>query len=229
MALPKLNETPKYSLTVPSTGQELRYRPYLVKEEKILLMASSSEDPKQIMNAVHDTIAACVENIDIRSLTTFDLEYIFIQLRSKSTGETSEILIKCPKCESQQKVTIPLNEIAVTETKANPVIKISDTVTVVMKYPSYQDVPQTGEAEDVGFSLIASSIKEVISGDEKIDVQDEPIEGVIGFLESMTQDQFKLITKFFEDSPVVKYDLELICQKCTTASNIEIKGLQSFF
>ena len=170
-----------------------------------------------------------MEDIDVRNLTTFDLEYIFIQLRSKSTGETSEILIKCPKCESQQKVTIPLNEIAVTETKANPVIKISDTVTVVMKYPSYQDVPQTGEAEDVGFSLIASSIKEVISGDEKIDVQDEPIEGVIGFLESMTQDQFKLITKFFEDSPSVKYDLELVCQSCGEISDIEIKGMQSFF
>jgi hypothetical protein len=227
MALPKLNETPKYSLTVPSTGKELRYRPYLVKEEKILLMASSSEDPKQIMNAVHDTIAACVENIDIRSLTTFDLEYIFIQLRSKSTGETSEILIKCPKCESQQKVTIPLNEIAVTETKANPVIKISDNVTVVMKYPSYQDIPS--DTDDVGFTLIAASIKEVIHGDEKVDIDDEPIEAVIAFLESMTHDQFQLIAKFFEDAPSVKYDLELVCQSCGEISDIEIKGMQSFF
>jgi hypothetical protein len=227
MALPKLNETPKYSLTVPSTGKELRYRPYLVKEEKILLMASSSEDPKQIMNAVHDTIAACVENIDIRSLTTFDLEYIFIQLRSKSTGETSEILIKCPKCESQQKVTIPLNEIAVTETKANPVIKISDNVTVVMKYPSYQDIPS--DTDDVGFTLIAASIKEVIHGDEKVDIDDEPIEAVIAFLESMTNDQFQLIAKFFEDAPSVKYDLELVCQSCGEISDIEIKGMQSFF
>jgi hypothetical protein len=227
MALPKLNETPKYSLTVPSTGKELRYRPYLVKEEKILLMASSSEDPKQIMNAVHDTIAACVENIDIRSLTTFDLEYIFIQLRSKSTGETSEILIKCPKCESQQKVTIPLNEIAVTETKANPVIKISDNVTVVMKYPSYQDIPS--DTDDVGFTLIATSIKEVIHGDEKVDIDDEPIEAVIAFLESMTNDQFQLIAKFFEDAPSVKYDLELVCQSCGEISDIEIKGMQSFF
>ena len=227
MALPKLNETPKYSLTVPSTGKELRYRPYLVKEEKILLMASSSEDPKQIMNAVHDTIAACVENIDIRSLTTFDLEYIFIQLRSKSTGETSEILIKCPKCESQQKVTIPLNEITVTETKANPVIKISDNVTVVMKYPSYQDIPS--DTDDVGFTLIAASIKEVIHGDEKVDIDDEPIEAVIAFLESMTQDQFKLITQFFEDSPVVKYDLPFVCQSCGATEDIEIKGMQSFF
>ena len=227
MALPKLNETPEYSLTVPSTGKELRYRPYLVKEEKILLMASSSEDPKQIMNAVHDTIAACVENIDIRSLTTFDLEYIFIQLRSKSTGETSEILIKCPKCESQQKVTIPLNEIAVTETKANPVIKISDNVTVVMKYPSYQDIPS--DTDDVGFTLIAASIKEVIHGDEKVDIDDEPIEAVIAFLESMTNDQFQLIAKFFEDAPSVKYDLELVCQSCGEISDIEIKGMQSFF
>jgi hypothetical protein len=227
MALPKLNETPKYSLTVPSTGKELRYRPYLVKEEKILLMASSSEDPKQIMNAVHDTIAACVENIDIRSLTTFDLEYIFIQLRSKSTGETSEILIKCPKCESQQKVTIPLNEIAVTETNVNPVIKISDNVTVVMKYPSYQDIPS--DTDDVGFTLIAASIKEVIHGDEKVDIDDEPIEAVIAFLESMTNDQFQLIAKFFEDAPSVKYDLELVCQSCGEISDIEIKGMQSFF
>ena len=227
MALPKLNETPKYSLNVPSTGQELRYRPYLVKEEKILLMASSSEDPKQIMNAVHDTIAACVEGIDVRNLTTFDLEYIFIQLRSKSTGETSEILVKCPHCQSQQKVTIPLNEIEVTETTANPVIKISDKVTVVMKYPSYQDVPS--DTDDVGFTLIAASIKEVIHGDEKVDIDDEPIESVIAFLESMTNDQFQLIAKFFEDAPAVKYNLELICQKCTTASDIEIKGMQSFF
>ena len=179
------------------------------------------------MNAVHDTIAACVENIDIRSLTTFDLEYIFIQLRSKSTGETSEILIKCPKCESQQKVTIPLNEIAVTETKANPVIKISDNVTVVMKYPSYQDIPS--DTDDVGFTLIATSIKEVIHGDEKVDIDDEPIEAVIAFLESMTNDQFQLIAKFFEDAPSVKYDLELVCQSCGEISDIEIKGMQSFF
>tara|TARA_B110000858_G_C17761611_1_gene454816 strand:- start:758 stop:1444 length:687 start_codon:yes stop_codon:yes gene_type:complete len=228
MALPKLNETPKYSLTVPSTGKECRYRPYLVKEEKILLMASSSEDPKQIMNAVHDTVGACVEGLDVRSLTTFDLEYIFIQLRSKSTGETSDILLKCPECESQQKVTIPLNEIKVSNSTADPVIKISDTVTVVMKYPSYQDIP-TDAGEDVGFNLIASSIKSVISGDEKIEVEDEPFEGVIGFLESMTQDQFKLITQFFEDSPVVKYDLPFVCQSCGAAEDIEIKGMQSFF
>jgi len=124
-------------------------------------------------------------------------------------------------------VTIPLNEIEVTETTANPVIKISDKVTVVMKYPSYQDVPS--DTDDVGFTLIAASIKEVIHGDEKVDIDDEPIESVIAFLESMTNDQFQLIAKFFEDAPAVKYNLELICQKCTTASDIEIKGMQSFF
>ena len=97
-----------------------------------------------------------------------------------------------------------------------------------MKYPSYQDIP-TDAGEDVGFNLIASSIKSVISGDEKIEVEDEPFEGVIGFLESMTQDQFKLITQFFEDSPVVKYDLPFVCQSCGAAEDIEIKGMQSFF
>lgn len=229
MALPTLNELPKYTLTVPSTGKKLNYRPYLVKEEKVLLVASSSEDPKQVMNAIYDTIKACVEDIDVSTLTTFDLEYIFIQLRMRSTGETSEVVIRCPSCKEPNNKIIPLMEIECTKSDANPIIPISDTVTVEMKYPSYMDLPDNMDETEIGFGLVASSIKTVISGDEKIDVADEPIESVMAFLESMTQEQFKKITDFFEDTPTVKYDLELDCKECGEHSTIEIKGMQSFF
>jgi hypothetical protein len=229
MALPKLNDVPKYTLTVPSTGAQLKYRPYLVKEEKVLLIASSTEDPQQIMNAVYDTIASCVENIDVNTLTTFDLEYIFIQLRSKSTGETSEINIQCPDCGHRNAVTIPLNEIECTKSTANPIIPLTDTITVEMKYPSYRDIPANTEESEIGFELIANSIKTVIVEDERIEMEDETPESIMSFLESMTQDQFAKVTSFFENSPTVKYDLPLVCQGCGAQNTIEIKGMQSFF
>jgi len=229
MALPKLNDVPKYTLTVPSTGAQLKYRPYLVKEEKVLLIASSTEDPQQIMNAVYDTIASCVENIDVNTLTTFDLEYIFIQLRSKSTGETSEINIQCPDCEHRNAVTIPLNEIECTKSTANPIIPLTDTITVEMKYPSYHDIPVGAEENDVAMSLVAASIKAVISNDERINIEDESPESVKSFIESMTQDQFMKVSAFFNDSPSVKYDLPLVCQGCGAQNTIEIKRMQSFF
>ena len=229
MALPKLNDLPKYELTVPSTGQQLRYRPYLVKEEKVLLMASSSSDSKQVMNAVYDTIASCVEGVDVNALTTFDLEYMFLQLRSASTGETSEVTIQCPECNHRNAVTIPLGQIEVTKSDANPIIPITDTITVEMKWPSYRDIPTDVEEEEIGFGLIASSIKTVISGDERIDVADEPFESIMSFLESMTQEQFAKVTQFFENAPTVKYDLPLTCSECGTHNTIEIKGMQSFF
>ena len=229
MALPKLNDVPKYSLTVPSTGEELRYRPYLVKEEKVLLIASSSEDPQQIMGAVYDTIASCVEGVDVRTLTTFDLEYIFIKLRSKSTGETSEVNIQCPACSAKNTMTIPLEEVTVTESNADPIIKLTDTITVEMKYPSYHDIPVGAEENDVAMSLVAASIKAVISNDERINIEDESPESVKSFIESMTQDQFMKVSAFFNDSPSVKYDLPLVCQGCGAQNTIEIKGMQSFF
>jgi len=229
MALPQLNATPKYTLTVPSTGEELRFRPYLVKEEKVLLIASSSEDMKTMMSAIYDTIEACVEGIDIEALTTFDLEYIFIQLRAKSTGETSQLSMKCPECGESTPVIIPLEEIQCVGSDFDPIIKISDEVTVEMKYPSYRDMPEVKDENEMAMNMIASSIKTVIYEDEKIDVADESMETVVAFLESMTQEQFAKITEFFQNTPTVKYDLHFVCKHCGHEKDIEIKGMQSFF
>ena len=108
-------------------------------------------------------------------------------------------------------------------------IELSDKIRVEMRYPSYRDIPTDTSSDELGFNLIASSIKTVFSGDERIDVEDEPFESVVAFLESMTQDQFGKITKFFENSPTVKYDLPLTCGECGESNTIEIKGMQSFF
>jgi len=108
-------------------------------------------------------------------------------------------------------------------------IRISDNIVVEMKYPSYHDVPADMQSNEMGFGFLAASIKSVISGDEKINVEDEPYESVIAFLESMTQEQFLLVTSFFEDAPTVKYDLDMTCTECEAMNVIEIKGMNSFF
>ena len=229
MALPTLNATPKYSLTIPSSGQLLRYRPYLVKEEKILLMAAQTEDQQQIMNAIHDVVSGCVENVDVNSLTTYDLEYVFIQLRAKSVGETSDISVACPSCNHGNPVTINLQDVVCTSSSHETMVQITDDVSVELKHPSYREIPVTDDVNEIGFNLIASGIKSVISGDEKINIEDETFDSVVRFLESMTQDQFAKITAYFENTPVVKYDLNLTCQECGENNEIEIKGMQSFF
>lgn len=229
MALPKLNDTPKYSLTVPSTGEELRYRPYLVKEEKVLLIAAQSEDQNMIMGAIHDVIDACVEDVDVNALTTYDLEYIFVQLRAKSVGENSDIVVTCPSCGHKNGIKVDLNEVQVTKSSSNPMIKISDKVTVEMKHPSYREIQLSEDQTEIGFNLVASGLKSVIYDDEKISIEDESHESVIAFLESMTQDQFGKVTEWFNDSPVVKYDMTLTCSECKNTNEIEIKGMQSFF
>lgn len=192
-------------------------------------MASSTEDTREIMGAVYDTISACVEGIDVNSLTTFDLEYIFIQLRAKSTGETSEISVRCPSCREPNRKIVPLNEIVCTKSNADPIIHISEEVTVEMKYPSYKDVPTGMDDAEMGLGLLAASIKSVIYNGERINAEDEPPEQIVEFLESMTQEQFQKITKFFDDAPVVKYDMPLTCKECGEETTIVIRGMNSFF
>lgn len=229
MALPTLNATPKYNLTVPSTGSTLKYRPYLVKEEKILLIAAQSEDQQQIMTAIYDIISSCVENVDVDTLTTYDLEYIFIQLRAKSVGESSTVVMTCPSCQTKNDIVIDLNSVVCSKSSANPLVQITDDVKVELKHPSYREIPAAEEAHEVGFNLIASGLKTVYSGNDRVNIEDEPFESVVRFLESMTQDQFAKITEFFEDSPVVKYDHDFVCTNCGEKELIEIKGMQSFF
>ena len=134
MALPKLNDMPKYSVTIPSSKQEVRIRPFVVKEEKILLIAMESQDPKQIANAILDTIVSCTEEqIDANSLTSYDVEYLFLQIRGKSVGEKSNVILKCMECGHDNEVTIDLGDIKIEGNIPDKKIKITDQISLEMK------------------------------------------------------------------------------------------------
>lgn len=228
MALPKLNDTPKYELKIPSTGKRVKYRPYLVKEEKILLMASETKDNQQIMNAVIDTIHACVQG-DLKNLTTFDLEYIFVNLRAKSVGETSTIGIRCESCEHSNEAMIDLNQVECTKVGKNKVIQLDENVSVEMRYPSYETMALDGDETELGFEVLASCIEAVLTEEERIPLSEEPKESVKEFLESMSNQQFEKVSNFLLDMPVVKYDLKYDCEKCGHHNEVEVRGMQNFF
>lgn len=230
MALPILNETPKYTMKVPSTGKNIKYRPYLVKEEKILLLANESKDPEQIMGAIGDTIEACCDNkLKAKDLTTFDLEYIFIKIRSKSVGEQVTLNLPCEGCGERVEASINLDEVVCPVTKTKNVIEIDDNVAVELKWPSYSEIETDDDAGNTAINLLISCISAVISNDERIDIQDESKENVVAFLESMTSSQFQLLSEFITNIPAVKHDLDYSCDKCGHDNSIEIKGMQSFF
>ena len=230
MALPLLNETPKYEMTIPSTGQTVKFRPYLVKEEKILLMAAETEDINQIMNVVIDTVSACVaEPLDKSALTTFDLEYMFIKIRSKSVGENVELNLECDQCKKANKTFVNLEDIHCKADTEKTVIKLSDQVSVEMKYPSYGQLDLNGNETELGFEIIANCIDAVLTEEERIAISDEPKESVKAFIDSMSKDQFDLLGAFVEKLPQVKADVEYVCTECSHKNNVLIAGMQSFF
>ena len=142
MALPKLNDTPKYSVTIPSTQATVRFRPFLVKEEKVLLLAMESDDSNDIILAILDTISACVaDNIDVKKLTTYDIEYLFTQIRSKSVGETTTVGIECESCKESNQVTVDINSIQVQGLdKVNYNISLSADMELELNHPTYTDI-----------------------------------------------------------------------------------------
>lgn len=230
MALPKLNETPKYELKLPSTGEVIKFRPYLVKEEKVLMLAAETKDSTQIMNAITDTIQACVQTpLNLSKLTTFDIEYLFIKLRSKSVGEVSNINLPCKACKEPNEYTVDLESIECVGGTKSKVIQLDDKISAQMKYPSYQNIDFNEDQSSMGFKLLGSSIEAVITEDERIDLQDETPESIREFLESMTKDQFDKLSEFLLDMPQVKHEVKFDCTKCGEHNQVELKGIQSFF
>ena len=230
MSLPTLNELPKYELTLPSTGKKIKFRPYLVKEEKVLMMAAETKDANQIMNTVIDTVSACVtSDVNVSKLTTFDLEYLFIKLRAKSVGEKASLNIKCKSCEHENSYELDLEDIVCESKPRNNIIELDDKVSVQMRYPSYVDLKDVGDEEEMGFNILSSSLEAVFLNDEKINIEDETQESIKRFLESMTREQFKKVTSFLFDIPKVACDIDFDCVKCSEHTHIELRGIQDFF
>ena len=237
MALPKLNDMPKYSVTIPSLKQEVRVRPFVVKEEKILLIAMESKDPKQIAHAIIDTIRSCVEDeFDTNKLTSYDVEYLFTQIRGKSVGETSTVLISCPDCETDNEVTVNINELKIQGEIPSSKIKISDTITIEMKPPSYLQIAENEKimsenstTMDRVFGLLISSIDAVLTEEERFSFKDATHQEATEFLESMSQEQFAKVRKYMEEQPSLKHDIEYDCVGCGKHQKLTLEGMQDFF
>jgi len=231
MALPII-ETPKYSVKIPSTGESVVYRPYLVKEEKVLMIAMESENQEQILRAVQDVIEACTfGKIDIKKLATFDLEYIFLKLRAKSVGEVSKIGLKCSNCSTSNEYELNLDTLEVTAGDVNSKIMLTDKVGIKMKYPSVADAQKIGSLEGVEaiMKTIIMSIEMIFDEDNVYPAKDSSTQELQAFIDSLSSEQFKKIEVFFRNMPALKHDVKYTCESCGTVNEFEIKGLANFF
>jgi len=238
MPLPKI-ATPTYELVLPSTKKPIKYRPFLVKEEKLLVLALESEDTKQITTAIKTVLKNCIETkgVKVEELPTFDIEYLFLNIRGKSVGEEVEVNIIAPDDgETEIPIKISIDEIEVTENKDHSKrIKISEELMMEMKYPSLNQFIQNnfdfgGTANmDQSFDLIASCIDKIYNEDEVWSTADVTKEEVVEFLEQMNSVQFKQIEKFFETMPKLSYEVQVTNPKTKKKSTVVLEGLSSFF
>ena len=234
MALPKL-DAPRYEMIIPSTSEKVVYRPYLVKEEKVLMIAMESQDEKQMVRAIKDVISSCtVGAVDVNQLAMFDLEYIFTQLRSKSAGETTEVSLPCEKCETRNDVAIDLSQIKVVGIdKTKHKIKLNDDYVLMMKYPTVNQLidAETSKKGDVDkmFDLLAEVIDSLHTSDEVFDMKEQSKQEVKEFIESLNTEQFNKIRKFIEESPTAQLTATFDCSNCGEHNELEVKGLGNFF
>jgi|TARA_Y100000768_G_scaffold365903_1_gene327586 hypothetical protein len=238
MPLPKIS-TPSYELVIPSTKKKIKFRPFLVKEEKILILAMESQDNKQIASAVKDVIAACIltRGIKVETLSTFDIEYLFLNIRGKSVGEEVEVTITCPD-DNETKVpsVINLDEIKVQiDDDHSPDIKLDDEYVLRMKYPSMDEFIKTNFAVegdinvDDTFKLIASCVDQVYSEEESWAASDCTKKELSQFIESLNSKQFKEIEKFFDTMPKLSHTVKVTNPNTKVESEVILEGLQSFF
>jgi hypothetical protein len=238
MPLPKI-ATPTYELELPSTGQTVQYRPFLVKEEKVLVIALESEDPKQITTAIKTVIKNCIltKGIKVEALPTFDIEYLFLNIRGKSVGEVIEVNVICPDDETTPaKVEINLDDIKVQkDDKHTNKIKLDDSIMMEMKYPSLDefiknnfDLNDTSNM-DQSFDLIASCIDKIYTEEEVWVAADCTKKEINDFLESMNSSQFKEIEAFFSTMPKLSHTINVINPKTKVESEVVLEGLASFF
>ena len=238
MPLPKI-AAPTYTLELPSTGQEISYRPFLVKEEKVLVIALESEDNKQISNAIKTVIKNCIltKGVKVESLPTFDIEYLFLNIRGKSVGEEIEVNVICPDDEATQvPVTIDLDDIQVQKNDDHTnKIKLDDTLMMEMKYPSLDEFIKNNfdfndeNSMDQSFNLIASCVNNIFSEDEVWAAEECTKKEIKEFLEQMNSAQFKDIEKFFETMPKLSHTIKVTNPKTKVESEVVLEGLASFF
>tara|TARA_A100001388_G_C28742372_1_gene487564 strand:+ start:856 stop:1575 length:720 start_codon:yes stop_codon:yes gene_type:complete len=238
MPLPIIT-TPTYELTLPSSNRKIKYRPFLVKEEKILILAMESQDSKQIARAVKDVISKCIlsKGIKVEKLATFDIEYLFLNIRGKSVGEQIEVMVTCPDDnKTQVPMSINIDSINVQKDEDHSTdIQLDDVYTLRMKYPSLTEFIKNnfgamGEMNvDDTFDLIASCIDQVYSEEESWASEECTKKELTNFIESLNSKQFKKVENFFETMPKLSHSVKVLNPNTKVESEIKIEGLQSFF
>ena len=238
MPLPKI-ATPTYELELPSTGATIKYRPFLVKEEKVLVIALESEDNKQITNAIKAVLKSCIlsKGIKVEDLPTFDIEYLFLNIRGKSVGEDLEVNIICPDDnKTQVPVTIALDEIEVQKDDNHTnKIKVDESIMMEMKYPSLDQFIKNNfdfndkNMMDQSFDLIATCIDKIYTEEEVWAAADCTTKEMKDFLEQMNSNQFKEIESFFETMPKLSHSVSVTNPKTKVKSEVVLEGLASFF
>ena len=243
MALPKL-KIATYELKVPSTGQKVEYRPFLVKEEKTLLMAAEAGTAKGMTNAMKDIINACTEGeLNLKELASFDIEYIFLQLRGKSVGDVIDMNLKKPEqitcddegCPGASEVSVDIRDIKMdTSNMEKPEIELTEGVGVKLGYPQldtiqkYVSTSGTLGTEDV-FKMIVDCIEYIWEGEEIYKAKDATKKELTDFIESLSTEQFNKVRKYFESMPRLRHDITWTCSKCNKSADLVLEGLDSFF
>ena len=233
MALPKLN-TPTYELELPSTAEKIKYRPFLVKEQKVLMMAQESNDETQVANAMGNLVSSCTfGSVDPNKSPMFDLEYVFLKVRGKSVGETVQLSLICP---DDGKTTVPVNlklddiEVQMLDNHTNE-INISESVKVFFRYPLLNDMKSMDKnSTDIQkvFHFLVNCMHEIHYDDDvyrRIDLKDKEIED---FIDQFTGEQFELITNFFNSMPKLRHTIEVTNPKTKVKSEVVLEGLESF-
>ena len=232
MALPRI-DTPTYQLTLPSTQQKIDFRPFLVREQKIIMMAQESQDEKQMVRAMSDLVTSCTFNkFDVNKLPIFDVEYMFLKIRGKSIGETVELNLMCPDDgETQVPTKINLEEIEVSMTVGHSnMIDITDKIKLQLRYPVYNDATEVNSLEqsDGVFKLLTRCIDKIIYGDQeynRVDITDKEIEE---FIDQLNTDQFNGIVGFFNTMPKLRHVVQITNPKTKVKSEVVLEGLQNF-
>ena len=238
MPLPTIS-TPTYELTLPSSNKKIKYRPFLVKEEKILIIAMESQDVKQIARAVKDVLSKCImtKGTKVEKLSTFDIEYLFLNIRGKSVGEHIEVMVTCPDDgKTQVPMSINIDDINVQTDENHTIdIKLDETYTLRMKYPSLNEFIKNNFDNmndmnvDDTFDLISSCIDQVYSEEESWSHQDCTKKELSDFVESLNSSQFKEVENFFTTMPKLLHIVKVTNPNTKVESEIKLEGLQSFF
>lgn len=223
--------TPTYNVVVPSTKQQTLMRPFKVSDEKVLMLAGETKDSKQMVNALKEVVGNCVDNVDVETLASFDLEFLFLKLRAVSVGETSDLLLTCMSCKEKTPVTVNIDEIEV-KFPENPqtTFKINETLALDMRYPQIDDVAsiEKNDFESI-IRLVATSVKTVYHENDSYDITPAEVDEVVNILMQFNSKQFADVQKFFEELPKVQKEVDYKCTKCEAENHTVIEGMANFF